>query len=39
MNNAVMNNSVMTMDTINYYQFGYLRQKYGLWNIDIQKLQ
>jgi len=37
-NSASWNGSVMILDTINYNQFGYLRQKYGLWDIDIRQL-
>jgi hypothetical protein len=37
-NSATWNGTMMTLDAINYNQFGYLRQKYGLWDLDIQKL-
>jgi hypothetical protein len=37
-NSASWDGSVMTLDAINYNQLGYLRQKYGLWDIDIRQL-
>ena len=37
-NSAVWNGTTMTMDQIDYTQPGYLRQKYGLWDIDIRMI-
>ena len=36
-NSASWNGTTMTLDAINYNQFGYLRQKYGLWDIDSRE--
>ena len=37
-NRAVWSGTSVTMDQIDYAQFGYLRQKYGLWDLDIRKI-
>jgi len=37
-NSASWNGSVMILDANNYNQFGYLRQKYALWDIDIRQI-
>lgn len=39
MNSVVWNGTTMSLDPINYNQFGYLRQKYGLWDIGTQQVQ
>jgi hypothetical protein len=37
-NSAVWNGSAMYLDTFNYGQFGYLREKYGLFDLDLVKI-
>lgn len=37
-NSVVWNGTTMTLDQIDYNQLGYLRQKYGLWDIDTRKI-
>ena len=36
---AVWNGSAMYLDDFNYGQFGYLRQKYGLYDLDFLKVR
>jgi len=37
-NSAVWNDNAMYLDTFNYNQFGYLREKYGLFDLDFVKV-
>ena len=37
-NSAVWNGSAMSLDSFNYNQFGYLREKYGLFDLDLTRM-